>query len=72
MHGMPVAFITGLVKDVKSLPGFQWYEPCIDPKNIVYIGLRDVDKPEKRTINKLGIKAYTVIFVLFIDVSVFY
>ena len=60
MHGMPIAFLLGLVKNVKALPGFQWFEPCIEPSDIVYIGLRDLDKGEKTAIKKLGIKAFTV------------
>ena len=30
------------------------------PKDLVYIGLRDLDTPEKGLIKELGIKAYTV------------
>jgi arginase family enzyme len=30
------------------------------PKDLVYIGLRDLDTPEKMLIRELGIKAYTV------------
>lgn len=60
MHGMPVAFLLGLVENANSLPGFQWFKPTVKPKDIVYIGLRDLDKAEKMTIRKLGIKAFTV------------
>lgn len=60
MHGMPVAFLLGLVSDAKKLPGFSWFEPCVAPKDIVYIGLRDLDKGEKLAIRKHGIKAFTV------------
>ncbi len=60
MHGMPVAFLCGLVDNAKKLPGFQWFEPVLDPKDVVYIGLRDLDRAERQTIKRLGIKAFTV------------
>ena len=57
---MPVAFLMGLVEGANKLPGFEWFKPTMSPKDIVYIGLRDLDQDEKETIRKLGIKAYTV------------
>jgi len=60
MHGMPVAFLTGLVDNCSSLPGFNWFIPVIKPSDIVYIGLRDLDEEEKITIRRLGIKVFTV------------
>ena len=59
MHGMPVGFLLGLY-DHLQLPTFQWFKPCLKPSDIVYIGLRDLDAPEKVAIKKLGIKAYTM------------
>ena len=53
MHGMPVAFLMGLVENANK------------PKDIVYIGLRDVDQDEKETLRKLGIKAFSVCFKMF-------
>ena len=64
MHGMPVSFLMGLVDHPKKLPGFEWFKPRVDPKDVVYIGLRDLDEDEKITIRKLGIKAYSVGFAL--------
>jgi len=46
VHGMPVHF---------ALEAHS-----ISPKRIVYIGLRDVDAGEKRTIHDLGVKAFTM------------
>ena len=60
IHGMPLGFLLGLVDKVNSLPGFDYFSPCLQPKDIVYIGLRDVDQPERDTIKRLGIKAYSV------------
>lgn len=60
MHGMPVSFLMGLVDHPQKLPGFEWFKPTVNPKDVVYIGLRDLDEDEKITIRKLGIKAYSV------------
>lgn len=59
LHGMPLAFLLGLV-DTKALPSFEYFEPCLKPSDIVYIGLRDVDDGEKKIIKELGIKAFTM------------
>lgn len=60
MHGMPVSFLLGLVKGANKLPSMEWFNPCLNPKDIVYIGLRDLDKAEKVMIKELGIKAFTM------------
>lgn len=57
---MPVGFLMGLIDDANKLPGFSWFQPCLKPEDVIYIGLRDLDKGEKQIIRKLGIKAYTV------------
>lgn len=59
MHGMPVSFLMGITESAK-LPGFDWFKPRVAYKDLVYIGLRDLDQDEKETIKKFGIKAYTV------------
>eukprot|EP01041_Mallomonas_annulata_P002860 gene2860-5622_t len=60
MHGMPLAFLLGLVENAKTLPSMEWFEPCLSPQDIIYIGLRDLDPGEKAIIKKLGIKTYTM------------
>ena len=60
VHGMPVAFLMGLIENMNALPSLDWYKPCLKPQDIVYIGLRDVDGPERETIRRLGIKAFSV------------
>jgi arginase family enzyme len=77
MHGMPLAFLLGLVDNANQLPGFGWFKPCLHPKEIVYIGLRDLDRGEKTFIKKLGIKAFTVsthqiLFVVFLITQHFF
>ncbi|KAL1917641.1 uncharacterized protein VTP21DRAFT_4034 [Calcarisporiella thermophila] len=57
LHGCPVSFLLGLAGDV---PEFEWIRPVLQPDRIVYIGLRDVDSPEKHILRKYGIKAYSM------------
>jgi arginase len=57
VHGMPLALFfklkgLGAMKEV-----FSWV-PDLDPKNLVYIGLRDVDHGERQFLKDLGITAY--------------
>ncbi|XP_021501342.1 arginase-1 [Meriones unguiculatus] len=61
LHGQPVAF---LLKELKGkfpdVPGFSWVTPCISAKDIVYIGLRDVDPGEHYILKTLGIKYFSM------------
>jgi len=67
IHGMPVAFLADLVGDkekeeLKREDVFAWLEKehLISPKKLVYIGLRDIDKGEKKILREHGIKAYSM------------
>jgi arginase len=60
MHGMPLGFLLGLVDKPASFPSMQWFKPCLQPKDLVYIGLRDLDPGEKAAIKRLGLKAFTM------------
>ena len=60
MHGMPLSFLLGLVKNANQYPSMEWFKPCLNPRDIVYIGLRDLDNAEKRLLKELNIKAFTV------------
>lgn len=61
MHGMPVGLLFDTAKS-STIPGFEWLKgyPCLDPKQIVYVGLRDVDQAERRLILDYGIAAFTM------------
>ena len=61
IHGMPVAFLTGLASDAPDAP-FGWIkdEHRVSVKKIVYIGLRDVDRGEKKILRENGIKAFSM------------
>lgn len=62
MHGMPIAFLMQHLIDSSKVPGFEWLAdgPRMKPEQLVYVGLRDVDAPERRIIRELGIKAFTM------------
>ncbi|EGW03521.1 Arginase-1 [Cricetulus griseus] len=49
LHGQPVSFLLKELKGkIPDVPGFSWVTPCISAKDIVYIGLRDVDPGEQK------------------------
>lgn len=55
-HGMPLSYLLGLTqKPIKKDCPF-WR--VLDPKKLIYIGLRDLDPYEEYLIKQLGIKAY--------------
>lgn len=61
IHGMPVAFLTGLAEE-KRQDMFGWLkeDQKISLKKLVYIGLRDVDRGEKKILRDHGIKAFSM------------
>ncbi|KAK2008717.1 arginase [Colletotrichum eremochloae] len=61
IHGMPVAFLTGLAKEDRP-EYFGWLrdEHRLSVKKLVYIALRDVDPGEKRILRENGIKAFSM------------
>lgn len=61
IHGMPVAFLTGLATE-KNEETFGWIreDQRISTKKLVYIGLRDVDRGEKKILREHGIKAFSM------------
>ena len=58
VHGMPLAFHLGLIKDQNVRELTKWV-PQLKPENIAYIGLRDVDPGEVQILKDMGIRAYT-------------
>ena len=58
MHGCPVAFLLGLPGC--DLPEFAWVKPLLKANKVAYIGLRDVDAPEKRILKENGIAAFSM------------
>ena len=58
VHGMPLACIAGL--GPPELVDIFGYSPKVDPRNIVIIGLRDVDQMEKPHVRESGVRAFTM------------
>lgn len=61
IHGMPVAFLTGLATE-KREDIFGWLQDHhrLSTRKLVYIGLRDIDRGEKRILREHGIKAFSM------------
>ena len=61
IHGMPVAFLTGLATEQRE-DVFGWLGPdhLISLKKLVYIGLRDIDRGEKKILKEHGIRAFSM------------
>lgn len=61
IHGMPVAFLTGLAMEGrKDVFGWLKEENLVSLKKLVYIGLRDVDRGEKKILREHGIRAFSM------------
>jgi arginase len=61
IHGMPVAFLTGLAKEEKrDIFGWIKSEQMISLKKLVYIGLRDLDRGEKKILREHHVKAFSM------------
>jgi arginase len=63
LHGMPIAFLmraAGL--DPGVVPGHEWLAdvPVLEPSQLVYVGLRDVDEGEVKLIRDLNIRHFTM------------
>ncbi len=58
IHGMPLSHLIGMGdKDLSSILGVH---PAVDPKNVVLIGIRDIDRIEREIVNSSGITAFTM------------
>ena len=61
IHGMPVAFLTGLAKEEREdVFGWLGETPKLSLKKLVYIGLRDVDVGEKKILREHGVRAFSM------------
>uniref|UniRef100_A0A4W4HI85 Arginase n=1 Tax=Electrophorus electricus TaxID=8005 RepID=A0A4W4HI85_ELEEL len=61
LHGQPVAFMLTELKDkIPDIPGFSWMKPFLTAKDVVYIGLRDVDPGEHVILKDLGIQSFSM------------
>ncbi|KAG7510542.1 arginase-2, mitochondrial [Solea senegalensis] len=61
LHGQPVAFMLKELQDkMPALPGFSWLKPFLSARDLVYIGLRDVDPGEYHLLKNLGVQYFTM------------
>lgn len=58
IHGMPLAASLGIGDE--RLTNIYGYSPKVKPENIVIIGARDLDPPEKELIQTLNLTVYTM------------
>jgi len=58
VHGMPAAHLLGLGDP--ALAALATPSPALRPEHLVYVGLRDLDPPERTHIRDLGIRAFTM------------
>jgi len=58
VHGMPLACIAGM--GPAELTDIFGYHPKVAPRNIVIVGLRDVDQMEKPHVRDSGVRAFTM------------
>lgn len=61
LHGQPVAFmLKEMQAKMPDIPGFTWMKPFLSSRDLVYIGLRDVDPGEYHILKDLGIQYFTM------------
>ena len=61
IHGMPVAWLTGLAKEEREdVFGWLGQRERIELGKLVYIGLRDVDRGEKKILKDHNIRAFSM------------
>ncbi|XP_028332042.1 arginase-1 [Gouania willdenowi] len=60
-HGQPMSYLLHELRTyVPALPNFSWVKPCLSAKDLIYIGLRDVDPAESFILKSLGIKVFSM------------
>ncbi|XP_028989291.1 arginase-1 isoform X2 [Betta splendens] len=59
IHGQPMSYLLHeLQSKIPILPNFSWIKPCVSARDVVYIGLRDVDPGEHCILKLLGVKLF--------------
>nr|CDS27584.1 agmatinase mitochondrial-like [Hymenolepis microstoma] len=60
-HGMPVSFVMReTYKQIPHTMGFEKIQPVLDPNQIIYIGLRDLDPPELNTLKEFSVPYFSM------------
>ncbi|KAM8837372.1 arginase-1 isoform 1-T1 [Spinachia spinachia] len=61
LHGQPLSFLLHeLQHKIPVLPNFSWIKPCVWAKDLVYVGLRDLDPAEHYILKLLGVKVFSM------------
>ncbi|CAK6983012.1 arginase-1 [Scomber scombrus] len=61
IHGQPMSYLLReLHSKIPALPNFSWIKPCVSARDLVYIGLRDVDPEEHYILKLLGVKVFSM------------
>ncbi|XP_061732024.1 arginase-1 [Nerophis ophidion] len=61
MHGQPVSHLLHELRSkIPALPNFSWLKSCVHAKDLVYIGLRDLDPEEHYILKMLGVKVFSM------------
>ncbi|XP_074484704.1 arginase-1-like [Sebastes fasciatus] len=61
IHGQPVSYLLHeLHSKIPVLPNFSWIKSCVSARDLVYIGLRDVDPAEHYILKLLGVKVFSM------------
>ncbi|GAA6228528.1 arginase-1-like [Lates japonicus] len=61
IHGQSMSYVLReLQSKIPALPNFSWIRPCVSAKDLVYIGLRDVDPEEHYILKLLGVKVFSM------------
>ena len=58
VHGMPLAAVMGY--GAPELVGLLGYKPKVDARNVVLVGVRDLDAKERRLVKESGVHAFTM------------
>jgi len=58
LHGMPLGGHLAAI-NMFDLPGWKWFKPNLHHKNVIFIGLRDLDRWEKCILRGIGTYIYT-------------
>lgn len=58
VHGMPLACCAGV--GPAALTNLFGYSPKVDPRNIVLVGIRDLDELERVHVKDIGVRAFTM------------
>jgi arginase len=58
VHGMPLASIMGF--GPPELTGLTKVKPMVEPRNVVLVGIRDLDAKERRLMKETGVHVFTM------------